>query len=49
MHLLGLDETLNGAASASWALWHRYVLRIESKDVFKKALNVEVVGRRGSG
>ena len=46
MYSLGLDATLSGVIGASWALWYGHVLRRNSEDVFRRALNFEMVGRR---
>ena len=47
--LLGLKNTLDGQARASGVQWYELVLRKNSVDVFTRALDIEVAGRRGRG
>ena len=49
MSLLGLQDTLNGLARASGVQWYRHVMRRNNGDVLSRALDFEVVGKRGGG
>ena len=49
MSLLGVKNTLNGLARASGVRWYGHVLRMDNGDVLRRALDFEVVGRRGRG
>ena len=45
--LLGLKDALNGLARASGVRWYGHILRRNTGDVLRRALNFEVVGMRG--
>ena len=47
--LLGLEEILNRRPKANRVRWYGHVLRRDSNDVLRRALDFEVVGRRGRG
>ena len=47
--MLGLKDTLNGLARASGVRWYEHVLKRDNGDVFRRALDFEVVERRGYG
>ena len=49
MNLLGLKDTSNGLARATEVRWHGHVLRRNSDDVLRRALDFEVAGRRWRG
>ena len=49
MSLLGLKNTLDGLARASEARWHEHVLRRDSDKVLRRALDFELVEKRGCG
>ena len=49
LSLLGLKHTLDGLPRASGVRWYGHVLRKDSGDVLRKAVDFEVVGRRGLG
>ena len=49
MSLLGLKDTLDGLARVSGVRWYGHVLRRDNGDVLRRALDFEVVGRRGHG
>ena len=49
MDMLGLNETLDKLAKANAVRWYGHVLRREDSDVFKKALNFSVNGKRKPG
>ena len=49
LSLLGLKDTLDGLARASEVQWYGQVLRRGNDDVLRRALDFEVVGRRGCG
>ena len=49
MSLLSLKDTLDGLARVSGIRWYGNVLRRDNSDVLKRALDFEVVGRRGRG
>ena len=49
MSLLGLNNTLDGIARASGVRWYGHVLKSGNGEVFRKALDFEVAGRRGRG
>ena len=49
MSLQGLKDTLDGLAKTSGVRWYGHVLRRDSRDVLRRALNFEVVRRRGCG
>ena len=49
MSLLGLKDTLDGLARVSGVRWYGHVLRRDNCDVLRRALDFEVVGRRGHG
>ena len=46
---MGLKVTLDGLARASGLRWYGHVLRRDNGDVLRRALDFEVVGRRGRG
>ena len=47
MSLLGLKDTLDGLARLSEVRWYGHVLRRDSGDVLRRALNFEVEGSMG--
>ena len=47
--LLGLQDTLDGLARASGVRWYRHVMRRNNGDVLRRALDFQVVGKRGGG
>ena len=47
--LLGLKDILDGLARASGVRWYGHVLRRDSGDVLRRAMDFEVPGRRGHG
>ena len=47
MSLLGLKDTLDGLARASAMRRYGHVLRRDNDEVLKRALDFEVVGKRG--
>ena len=49
MSLLGLKDTLDGLARVSGVRWYGHVLRRDNGDVLRRALDFEVVERRGCG
>ena len=49
MDLLGLEETLGRLSKANGTHWYGHVLRRDSDDVLRRALDFEVVGRRRHG
>ena len=49
MSLLGLKDTLDELARASGVRWYGHVLKRDNGDVFRRALDFEVAGRRGRG
>ena len=49
MSLLGLKDILDGLARASGVRWYEHVLRRDSAEVLRRALDFEVVGKRGRG
>ena len=49
MSLLGLKDTLDGLARESGVRWYGHILRKDNGDVLRRALNFEVVGKRGHG
>ena len=48
-NLLGLEKNLNRLAGASGVQWYGHVLKMDSDDELRRALDFEVVGRRGGG
>ena len=49
MSLLGLKDSLDGLARPSGVRWYGHVLRRDNDEVLRRALDVEVAGRRGRG
>ena len=49
MSLLSLKDTLDEQVRASGVRWCMHVLRMDNGDVLRRALDFEVVGRRGCG
>ena len=49
MSLLGLNDTLDGLASAIGARWYGHALRRDDGDVLRRTLGFKVTGRRGRG
>ena len=49
MSLLGLRDTSDGLARASGVRWYGHVLRRDNGDALRRALDFEVVARRGRG
>ena len=47
--LLVLKDTLDGLARVSKVRWYGHVLRRDNGDVWRRALDFEVAGRRGRG
>ena len=49
MSWLGLKDALDGLVRASRVQWYGHVLRRENGDVLRKALDFELVRKRGHG
>ena len=49
MSLLGLKNTVDGLVRASGVQWYGHVLQRNNDDVLRRALDFEVVGKRGCG
>ena len=47
--LLSLEDTLDRLANANKVCWYGHTLRRDNSDVLRKALDFEVVRRRGHG
>ena len=49
MSLLSLEDTLDGLARASEVRWYGHVLKRDSDEVLRRALDFEVVRKSGVG
>ena len=49
MNLVGLDKILDRLTKANTMRWHGHVLRRDNDGVLRRALDFEVVQRRGRG
>ena len=47
MDFLGLEETVDEPAKANGVRWYEYALTRDNDDVLRRALDFEVIGRRG--
>ena len=49
MEMLGLKETLDRMAKANGVRWYRHVMRRDDDNILKKAMMMEVNGKRKRG
>ena len=49
MNVMGLEETLDGLVRTSRGRWYGHILKRNSYDELRKALDFELVGRRERG